>query len=107
MTAPSLLTEELATIVLCFSPEFAHFLMDAHLLTGAQHCHFRPVKCYTPKINYRHSRGLPDSVQTITAALGGISRPQQRDIHDKLLNSIGIDTISPPIRLKGLADKCN
>jgi hypothetical protein len=54
MTAPALLTEELATIVLCFSPEFAHFFMDAHLLAGAQHCHFRPAKCYTPEINYRH-----------------------------------------------------
>jgi len=43
MLAPAFLAEEVTGIVLCSSTEFAHFVMDAHLLTGAQHCHFRPV----------------------------------------------------------------
>jgi hypothetical protein len=34
MRAPSFLAEEVAGIVLCSSAEFAHFIMDAHLLTG-------------------------------------------------------------------------
>jgi len=34
MRAPSFLAEEVAGIVLCSSAEFAHFIVDAHLLTG-------------------------------------------------------------------------
>jgi hypothetical protein len=85
MTASVLLTEELATIVLCFSLEFAHFLMDAHLLMGAQHCHFRPVhEMLHTKNQLPTLKGLGDSVQTTNAALRRISRPRQRDIHDKI-----------------------
>jgi hypothetical protein len=34
MRAPSFLAEEVTGIVLCSSMEFAHFVVDAHLLTG-------------------------------------------------------------------------
>ena len=44
MRAPSFLAEEVAGIVLCSSAEFAHFVVDAHLFTGTQHSHLRPVK---------------------------------------------------------------
>uniref|UniRef100_A0A0A9CWU8 Regulator of telomere elongation helicase 1 n=1 Tax=Arundo donax TaxID=35708 RepID=A0A0A9CWU8_ARUDO len=43
MTAPAFLAEVVAGIVLCSSAECSHLVMDAHLLTGAQHRHFRPV----------------------------------------------------------------
>jgi hypothetical protein len=44
MAAPPFLAEVVAGVVLLPSPEFAHFLVDAHLLAGAQYCHFWPTK---------------------------------------------------------------
>jgi hypothetical protein len=46
MTALALLAEVVASIVLRSPTECPHFIMDAHLLPGAENGHFRPVKCY-------------------------------------------------------------